>query len=1712
MKNPLRFWSLAGALLWSTAPAGLAQIGVPVADINTQVAASNGFPDAMIKVTVGGSEVLYIATDDALNGAELWRSNGTPDGTVLVRDIYPGTTGSEPRYLTAVGERLYFAATSQDGSRDLWMTDGAAANTVRVADLAYPNGEGPEKLAAFQGQLYFDGFAAAAGRELWRSNGTVPGTVQVADINALGSASSGLSSLTVLNNTLFFTATNGTQSRELWKTDGTGPGTVLVKDIEPGGGAGFPAFLNAEFKVMNNRLFFPAYTGEKGTELWVSDGTEAGTALVRDIATETLSSTPAHLTVMSPQGETGPFLYFAAANDGDGIELWRSNGSAGNAEMLKNINAAGDSAPSQLTVVGSTLFFTADDGSGEELHSSNGRVGTNNTLRVADIVPGAGSSTPRNLTALVGTTSRLIFTAYDAAVDGVLGLYVSTTNASNLGNTPTRFKAFAAGDTASHFTQVGTGASARLYFLLNGSQLWRTDGTALGTELVRNFRSANASASPSSLAVANTQAFFAADDGVNGRELWITNGTSAGTSLVKDIAGGTAGSAPESLTFSGGKMFFSADPDGSNRELWMSNGSEAGTAVVTTQTGPNPEDVAEIHPGGASLPTDLTDLNGVLYFSATNSTSGREPWRTDGTPAGTWMIKASPSAEIAPGGSPSNPDQFLSYREDVLFVANTATGRNIVKVTPTGVDPIGYPAGVSGSTAPRGLVVLGTGSDARVYFAATVTSGIGGGRELWKTDGLTAERVKDINPGGDAFSRDLDTPNDLVVVGNTFYFAATNGTQGVELWKSRGTDATTLLVRDIAAGTAGSSPEDLTEAGGKLFFTADNGSNGRELWVSNGSSGGTFMVKDIVAGSGSPGIRDLRNIGGVLCFSADDGINGRELWISDGTAAGTVIINDLTGLQASSNAANFTPFQGQLLYTAADATYGDELRLAFIGADIQVEQPEGVELVSGLAEPGVDFGTLDFGQSSTLVFTVRNNGSGALTGVKPVISGVNAAEFTLVTPKAATTVGGGGTTTFGLKFTPKEGGVRQALLSIASNDGDTNPYLINLKGTGVKDPTITEHPVSLMLHVGEQAFFSATAESASLSPLSLQWKKGTSNLTGKTDDTLTIPAVILKDAGAYSLFAKGPTLSALSNPAQLGVVQPYAPPLALAVAAGKKAVLKVSAAGTGLSFLWKRNGAPLEGDTRVVGVNASTLSLSLLTTADTGLYTCEVTGPGGMRVGGNTQLNVFDAKPDVLDPQELPDGIVSGPYAHQIKVDPATHLAPSAYSAKGLPKGLSVNKTTGLISGKPLVAGDFLVTVTAANSFGSDVSLAETITIAPFPANLAGSYSGVVARNEDVNGDLGGRLDLVVGQTGAFSGSLTLGAARLPLKGSLDVDVDGIVHPSATLTLKRSGRPAPPDVVLEFNIDILGGVLAGSEARVGAEAAAIQGWRRLTVAEALPFAGYYTFGMELGDPGMVGQETIVPQGWSYGIFTVKNGALKIAGLTADGEKITMASAVGTGGHVPFFQTVYTPVRGSLRGFLRIDPVDDNNATDNTLTGDVDWLRPAVTSPKTRAYQNGFGLGGNPVPLEAVGSIHVPPPADHLILGLPTPPAAENVQLQFTFGGLADAAYDPDLVFGIAAGNKVVPANPPNEAGTKVNSLVAAKGTFNGGFQLVDADLRPGFTKPLTRPVKFQGVLIRDGADYLGAGFFMLPERPEGSQTPGNTAIFGGKVELLQNEN
>ena len=1691
-------------LIAAAAPGQTSQL---VRDINGQALPAPAVQASMVSVNPGSGEILVIAIEDALNGAELWKSDGTAGGTVLVQDLVGGPDGSDPVNLTTVGNRVFFSAADAAGKRNLWRTDGLAAGTRLVKDLGFPNSNGPEGLTPLNGTLFFVGYSPADNYELWKSDGTANGTVQVKNINN-NIASAGIKHLFPLGSTLYFTATDGTSGRELYKSDGTEAGTQRVIDLVPAGGTPFLEGFDPSFAAMNGLLYFAADTGgEFGAELWRTDGTEANTQRVADIYPGSESSEPQWLTPMTVTGsEAGTYLYFSAINAAaTGTELWRSNGTEGGTILLEDINGGGDSSnPRQLTVVGPMLFFTADDGStGEELHASNGRTGAANTARVADLVPGAAGSMPGNLIAYDADT--LLFTAVDAADD--LGLHATSFTGTTLPTTAPRLVSLGVGSSVSHMTRVGT----KVFFLVNGGQLWETDATAGGTQLVFDFRSGTAGSDAAEFVVSGAEVFFAADDGVTGRELWKSDGSNDGTQRVADLFPGTDGgfpelpnsSDPQHLTVSGGRVFFSAADGDSNRELW----------VHDPLADPQTFQVRDIHVGDSSDPQELMDFNGVLFFTASDgATSGRELWKSDGTEGGTVQI-----ADLAAGSANADPRKLTVFKNELYFFANSASGRELLKSNGTPGNAVVVRDIASGplssiTAAHEYLVVMGSGASQRLYFSARNETQ--GGRELWTSDGTEAGtvRVKDIHPTSDS------EPAELTVIGNVLYFAANDGTTGVELWRSNGTEAGTVLVRDIAAGAPGSAPQDLTASGGRLFFTADDGINGRELWVSTGNSTGTVMLTDFRNGADrtvSLGIRDLRDVDGVLCFSADDGVNGRELWISDGTAAGTRMINDLSGPLAASNPAHFTAFNGQLLYTAADAASGNEPRLAFIGAAIQVEQPEGVALVNDGAP--VDFGTLAAGVSGTVDIVIRNAGINTLRDIKPLIAGINAAEFTLVTPKAATSLTQGQSTTFRVRFTPREGGPREAHVSILSSDALNNPFVVNLYGEGVKDPTITEQPEPLMLLVGQPAAFDADASSDSvmLTDGDFQWRRNNGAIKGAQGRNLALAAVTLKDAGAYSVQVKVGKSTALSNPAQLGVVQANVPEVILAAGTGKAVNLTVAAAGNGLSFQWFKGATPLSDatDGRIKGTRTAKLFIGGLTTADSDHYSCQVTGAGGIQTGGQTELRVFTEKPVLDDPQNLPDGIVGGSYnfpvaGFQIAVDPAPEKAPLTYSAKGLPTGLKLNAKTGVIAGRPTKPGTFEVTLTAKNTATSD-PVTETVVIDAFPAGLAGSYSGLVDRDADLNDLLGGRLDLTVSGTGALSGTLTFGSERLGIKGGLEVDATGTLDPTFTVTLKRKNKP---EATLTFDIDIDARTLTGN-----VDGVPLNGWQNARPDEAAPFLGYHTFGLMLGDPLQVGDADL-PQGWSYaGLTVAKGGKWKLAGLTADGEKITSAATIGFDGQVIVYQALYKPFVGSLWGSLILDPVDTEDPADNGLTGDVDWVRPATTNTKTRAYQAGFGLPGTPelvpVPLEAVGGSYRAPGKGELVLELAAP-GETNVELTFTEGGLGDADQNPDQVRGILAGNKPFNPKPAGPTLTTLKKLTAKTGLFEGSFRLTDPDPRTGASGEVQRNAIFRGVLIRDdveGAHY-GAGHFLLEALPADGETPKKTTpVFSGAVELREND-
>ncbi|WP_114423377.1 ELWxxDGT repeat protein [Nocardioides houyundeii] len=456
---------LGAAALVVPAPAAHAAPGtVPslVADIS-QGRSSSGVED----VVALGARVFFSARDGS-HGRELWTSDGTPGGTRLVKDIYPGVGGYVDD-LAVMGGTLYFRADSTSGS-GLWKSDGTAAGTTLVA--ATPSS--PRDVTVVGGTLFFTSADGTRGRELWASDGTTAGTRMVADINPLTQGAYGESSdpysLTAVGGTLFFSANDGTRGRELWASDGTAAGTRRLTD-RPGIGA--YDYELAELTDVGGTLYFTDADDPRGQELWTSDGTAAGTRLVVDLypgahvydgETYANSSSPSGLT------DVGGDLYFGAW-DSRGPGLWRSDGTAAGTTRVAAVD------PGSLTPVGGTLFFNgwADD-AGRELWTSDGT--TAGTRMAVDLRLGAytyvgdgysysypNSSSPRYLTDVGGT---LFFSAYD-----------------------------------------GT----------RGRELWMSDGTLGGTGVFDLWPGADYS-DPDNRVDAGGTLFFTANDGVHGHELW----------------------------------------------------------------------------------------------------------------------------------------------------------------------------------------------------------------------------------------------------------------------------------------------------------------------------------------------------------------------------------------------------------------------------------------------------------------------------------------------------------------------------------------------------------------------------------------------------------------------------------------------------------------------------------------------------------------------------------------------------------------------------------------------------------------------------------------------------------------------------------------------------------------------------------------------------------------------------------------------------------------------------------------------------------------------------------------------------------------------------------------------------------------------------------------------------------------------------------------
>ncbi|MFN0012023.1 MAG: ELWxxDGT repeat protein [Phycisphaerales bacterium] len=848
-------------------------------DINTGPGgALGGDPASLCRVN---AQVFFSALNPH-TGRELWATDGTPAGTRLVRDIRVGNICSIPEFLVAFNGKVYFTANDGFSGIELWASDGTVAGTTLVKDINPGSGASvPRDLAVLSPTLLlFSADNGVNGRELWVSNGTGAGTMLLKDINTTAGASGirtdvsggGGGRFRVVGSTLFFAADSGTTGAELWKTDGTAVNTVLVKNINTAAGFGGMDALVEEQVSVNGVLAFTADDGINGEELWVSNGTTAGTVLVKNIAPG--AQNPSYPNSLKVVG-TSPtqLLYFSAADGNNNYELWRTDGTTPNTFITKEVGAGiTASNPLPIDAVGSTLYFCAtDDGTTNyELYATQGTGAT--TALVKDIVPGSGGSAPFPGLALGG---NLLFCARDATA-GNFELNIS----GGTGPTTSMLKDINVG-AAGSFPQSYIALGSSVLFIANdgvhGTELWITDGTAGGTTLLGNTASDSSASNPSGFAaLGDGRALFAADNGTSGEELWQTDGTDAGTALVTDIAPGSPASNPVAIT---------PITPGSPLSALFAKVGGAQTLVSTNATGPGTFSIATTGTIPA-LPTTAA-VNGRVYFHTSNGL-----WFTNGTAGGTARVANAPTGPALTGAQ-----SVTAFGDKVLFFgANGDVGYEPFVVNASAPPALPGPPTMLKNIGPGPLASTTAGANQPIvrhdnglaYFLAieALTT------RLWRTDGTPANTVAvQIVPA------DFPATTPLVSTGSRLFFVAGTAAtpSGSELWTSNGSIGSGNLVADLTPGSGGSSIANLIACDGSAYFTATTpGTSRTDLYMC--SDGSTLVNLTAGLNGGLPAgatAGSVRCASRIVFFSLDDGASGAELWRTNGTVEGTFMVADV---------------------------------------------------------------------------------------------------------------------------------------------------------------------------------------------------------------------------------------------------------------------------------------------------------------------------------------------------------------------------------------------------------------------------------------------------------------------------------------------------------------------------------------------------------------------------------------------------------------------------------------------------------------------------------------------------------------------------------------------------------------------------------------------------------------------------------------------------
>jgi ELWxxDGT repeat protein len=738
---------------------------------------NSGIPANSIFVKLNNK--IYFLAQQNFSGYQIWETDGTPAGTVKKQDINSNYSIDE---LVVVGDKIFYYQ-----NKELWSYDTAANSLSLLKTFEY---SGNVKLYSYNNQLIFAANDGISGKEVWKSDGTVVGTSLVKDIapNNGSSISSDFKILELNNGKFYFIANTGsgfglyesdaTSSGtvfiksiygigelngasagdyfvfqgfdpanggiEPWVSDGTTAGTTILKDIYPGNTSSMG---NGKFIKINNKIYFdsnanginPGY----GNYIWETDGTEAGTVLF---------STPTN-NVLHGKSSDGQHLILTKPNEWN--RFWITNG---NSTQTFEITTIGMTAANGVVDLNSKLYLAGTTAKhGMELYFLNPLT---QEATLASDISRYESSSPHSYDML---NDNLIFIAADREFNNqIYKRNKSTQQISRITNFSGSFTPGMYTDFNDTFFKVGSYFYTRNNTPYPISIFYRTDGT-----------SANSLSIPTgSTSIYDTSLFanlndntllFSGYNNVIGTELFKIDNNSNTPVLVKDISTDDMGSmynTDSKTAVLNGYAYFVAKENG-KLAIWKSDGTEAGTSKAIQVSFQN---------GGDGNIKVFGNLNNKLLFTTRkenySNTSNTELYASNGDLASAVLLK-------------SHSDQYGS----ASFSKETEIFNNKLFYIVTG-----YPAG------------------------------------LYSTDGTVTgtTEVASMNFFGDV---------KLKKCGNQLFFTNNNSTQ---LWKTDGTNAGTLSLATNLGGV-----KDMICANDYLYFL--NGSS-QKVWRSNGSSTGTLPL------------------------------------------------------------------------------------------------------------------------------------------------------------------------------------------------------------------------------------------------------------------------------------------------------------------------------------------------------------------------------------------------------------------------------------------------------------------------------------------------------------------------------------------------------------------------------------------------------------------------------------------------------------------------------------------------------------------------------------------------------------------------------------------------------------------------------------------------------------------------------------------------------